>query len=252
LEVHYQPIVDLHTNRIHGFEALARWKHPTRGYIPPLKFIPVAEKSGQISALGDWVLRESCIQAKAWLDEGQAPRSVAVNISAAQILQVGFLESVRRTLKETALPPNLLCLELTESLFVGKSMSAVRKLLTELKALGISTALDDFGTGYSSLAYLEHLPFDKLKIDRSFVRGMQTGKKNVDLMKGIINLAHSLGMTVVAEGAESLGELSLLRELNADSVQGYVYAKPAPATEALTHADQIDRNGVYSKISAQS
>jgi diguanylate cyclase (GGDEF)-like protein len=241
LEVHFQPVVSLSSGLTEGFEALARWRHPTKGYIPPIKFIPVAEKSGLISAIGDWILRASCVQAKAWKDAGQPHRFVAINISAAQILQVGFLDSVRKILRETQLPPELLCLELTESLFVGKSMFTVQKMLAEFKALGIRTALDDFGTGYSSLSYLEHLPFDKLKIDRAFVSGMQQGQKNIELMKGIINLAHALGMSVVAEGAETVAEVSLLRQLNADTVQGYAYAKPAAAEQALARANEIDQ-----------
>lgn len=248
LEVHFQPVVDLQSGFVTGFEALARWNHPTKGYIPPNKFIPVAEKSGVISELGDWILHKSCLQAKAWLDAGNAPRTVAVNISAAQIIQSGFLEKVRNALTKSGLPAELLCLELTESLFVGKSRNTVEKMLVELKLLGVRTALDDFGTGYSSLSYLESLPFDKLKIDRAFVSGMQGGQKNLDLMRGIINLAHALGMSVVAEGAETLEEVSLLRSLNADSVQGFFYATPAPAAVALNIANQIDLQSSSKKV----
>jgi diguanylate cyclase (GGDEF)-like protein len=240
LEVFYQPIVDLKSKKVAGFEALCRWKHPVKGYIPPFKFIPVAEKSGLISELGDWILHASCVQAKAWLDAGHLNRTVSVNVSAAQILQVGFIEKVQATLQKTGLPPHLLCLELTESLFVGKSMHIVTNMLAALKELGVLTALDDFGTGYSSLSYLESLPFDKLKIDRAFVSAMNSGQKNIDLVKGIINLAHALGISVVAEGAETATELALLRSLNADTVQGYVYAKPTPAAEALAIANAID------------
>ncbi len=248
LEVHYQPVVDLKTSLATGFEALARWKHPTKGYIPPFKFIPIAEKSGMISELGDWIMLESCMQAKAWIDAGYTSRTVAVNISAAQIIQSGFIGKVRAALAQSGLPAELLCLELTESLFVGKSMTTVEKILYQLKEIGVRTALDDFGTGYSSLSYLENLPFDKLKIDRAFVTGMKGGRKSIDLMKGIINLAHALGMSVVAEGAESIDEVNTLRELDADSVQGYVYAKPAPATQALAIANQIDEQTNSKKL----
>ncbi len=250
LEVHYQPVVDLKSGFVTGFEALARWNHPLKGYIPPSKFIPIAEKSGIISDLGDWILDESCKQAKAWLDAGHEPRSVAVNISAAQIIQSGFLEKVRHALVESGLPAELLCLELTESLFVGKSRNTVEKMLVELKLLGVRTALDDFGTGYSSLSYLESLPFDKLKIDRAFVSGMQGGQKNLNLMRGIINLAHALGMSVVAEGAETFEEVNLLRSLNADTVQGFFYAKPAPAAVALEIANQIDLQSSSKKVAS--
>ncbi len=240
LEVHFQPIVNLASGKTEGFEALSRWNHPQKGLISPTKFIPIAEKSGQISLLGDWVLSATCQQAKSWIDQGLPPRFVAVNISAAQMLQAGFIEKIRRALYESQLPAHLLCLELTESLFVGKSMVTVQKLLHELKAMGIRTALDDFGTGYSSLSYLEHLPFDKLKIDRAFVKNLHTAKKNVDLLHGIIDLAHALGMTVVAEGAETQEQLEILTKLNADSVQGYIYAKPTAAEDAVQRATEID------------
>ena len=252
LEVHFQPIVNLATGKAEGFEALARWNHAIKGMIPPSKFIPVAEKSGQISVLGDWILRATCHKAKSWIDQGFPHRFVAVNISAAQMLQAGFIEKVRRALQDSQLPAHLLCLELTESLFVGKSMMTVKKLLDEIKAMGIRTALDDFGTGYSSLSYLEHLPFDKLKIDRAFVKSLHAGKKNVDLLHGIIDLAHALGMTVVAEGAETLEQLEILIELNADSVQGYVYAKPALAHEAAKRANEIDMVAEATAIEQQA
>jgi diguanylate cyclase (GGDEF)-like protein len=241
LEVHYQPIINLKSGLTEGFEALARWNHPEKGMISPGLFIPIAEKSGLISALGDWVLRTSCKAAKNWIDNGEPARSVAVNISAAQMLQAGFLEKVRRALSDSGLPANLLCLELTESLFVGKSMNAVQKLLLELKAMGMKTSLDDFGTGYSSLSYLEHLPFDKLKIDRAFIKSLGNGQKNIDLLQGIIALAHALGMSVVAEGAEKIEEVSILKSLNADAVQGYVFARPIPAAEAAARANEIDK-----------
>jgi EAL domain-containing protein (putative c-di-GMP-specific phosphodiesterase class I) len=252
--VHYQPIISLNSGTTEGFEALARWNDPERGMISPAKFIPIAEKSGLISALGDWVLRTTCTTAKSWLDQGEPERTVAVNISAAQMLQVGFIENVRDTLKDSGLPARLLCLELTESLFVGKSMNAVQKLLIELKAMGIRTALDDFGTGYSSLSYLEHLPFDKLKIDRAFVKGLSSGKKSLDLLHGIIELAHALGMTVVAEGAERIDEIDALRFLKADAVQGYYFAKPATAAAALAMANEIDARNAqeYAAISQKN
>jgi diguanylate cyclase (GGDEF)-like protein len=250
LEVFYQPVVDLKTQLVTGYEALTRWKHPVKGYIPPYKFIPAAEKSGLITELGDWILYESCLQAKTWMDAGEPQRTISVNVSAAQILQVGFLEKVRKTLEATGLPPNLLCLELTESLFVGKSMNIVSKMLHAIKAMGVLTALDDFGTGYSSLSYLESLPFDKLKIDRAFVSAMANGQKNIDLIKGIINLAHALGMNVVAEGAETAAELAMLKQLGADTVQGYIYARPTTAKEALVAANVIDAQAQRLETSA--
>lgn len=199
-----------------------------------------AEKSGLISALGDWVLLTACKEVKSWIDNGLQPRSIAVNISAAQMLQADFIARVKRCLQQSQLPPHLLFLELTESLFVGKSMQTIQRLLNELKALGVQTALDDFGTGYSSLSYLEHLPFDKLKIDRAFIMGINNGQKNIGLLRGIVDLAHALGMVVVAEGAELQTEVDILHMLNADSVQGYFFAKPACASEALQKAAEID------------
>ena len=237
----FQPVIDIKTGRVEGFEALARWIDPVKGQIPPNKFIPIAEKSGLISILGTQILTLSCRQAKRWQMAGKENWTVAINVSAAQILQSGFIDQVRGVLHETQLPPHLLCLELTESLFVGKSMLIVQKLLQEFRELGVKTALDDFGTGYSSLSYLEHLPFDKLKIDRAFVKDAKEGTKNTELLKGIISLAHGLGMMVVAEGAETQDELAVLRKLNADSVQGYVFAKPMPADSATMTADLIDQ-----------
>lgn len=247
----FQPVINLKTGRVEGFEALARWIDPVKGLIPPYKFIPVAEKSGLISLLGSQILKLSCQQAKRWHAAGKENWTVAVNVSAAQILQAGFTDQVRKMLHETQLPPHLLCLELTESLFVGKSMLIVQKMLQEFRDLGIKTALDDFGTGYSSLSYLEHLPFDKLKIDRAFVKDAQEGSKNTELLKGIIRLAHGLGMIVVAEGAETQAEIDVLHKFNADSVQGYFYAKPMPADSATITAELIDQKNLpLKKISA--
>ena len=237
----FQPVVNLETGYVEGFEALARWIDPAKGPISPAKFIPAAEKAGLISALGEQILKIACRQAKEWYDAGRPGWTVAVNVSTAQILQSSFVENVRDILAETNLPAHLLCLELTESMFVGKSMSIVQKMLENFRVLGIMTALDDFGTGYSSLSYLEHLPFDKLKIDRAFVKDAREGSKNTELLKGIINLAHGLGMAVVAEGAETELELAVLKKFNADFVQGYAIAKPLPADQATVMADLHDK-----------
>ncbi len=247
----FQPVINIKTGRVEGFEALARWIDPIKGHISPGKFVPIAEKSGLISTLGTKILKLSCQQAKRWQMSGKDNWTVAVNVSAAQILQSGFIDQVRAVLDETQLPPHLLCLELTESLFVGKSMLIVQKMLQDFRDLGIETALDDFGTGYSSLSYLEHLPFDKLKIDRAFVKDAKEGSKNTELLKGIINLAHGLGMIVVAEGAETHSELAVLQKLGADSVQGYIFAKPQPAELATLTANIIDqKNQTPNKLSA--
>jgi diguanylate cyclase (GGDEF)-like protein len=243
----FQPVVSLETGYVEGFEALARWIDPVKGPIPPSKFIPAAEKAGLISALGEQILKIACQQGKIWHDAGRPGWTVAVNISTAQILQSGFVDHVREVLADTNLPAHLLCLELTESMFVGKSMNIVQKMLENFRVLGIMTALDDFGTGYSSLSYLEHLPFDKLKIDRAFVKDARDGSKNTELLKGIINLAHGLGMVVVAEGAETEIELNVLRRFKADFAQGYVISKPLPADQAAIAADLHDKNN-YAKM----
>jgi diguanylate cyclase (GGDEF)-like protein len=240
-KIHYQPQINVESGRVYGFEALLRWTHPLRGEISPNQFIPVAESSGLISEIGKWVLHGACVQAKEWLDEGHSPREVSVNVSAAQILHADFLQEVRAVLEETALPPHLLCLELTESLFIGKSVEKVRKILESLRDLGVLLALDDFGTGYSSLSYLEKLPFDKLKIDQSFVNGCEKDTAKQSILRGIIMLSHSMGMEVVAEGVETPGELALLRKLGADHVQGFAFAEPLPADQVLATAQTITR-----------
>ncbi len=240
LEVHYQPQYHVESGKIVGFEALLRWKHPQHGYISPTIFVPIAEKSGIIGTIGDWVMEESCRQAMAWLDAGEARRSIAVNVSPAQILQSGFVRKVGQALERSNLPPDLLCVELTESLFLGRSLTSVRTILDDLHGLGITLALDDFGTGYSSLAYLSQLPFDKLKIDRSFVSSAHTEPRRREILHSIITMAHSLHMEVVAEGAEEQGEINVLRQLGSDQIQGYGIARPEIAERALATANHID------------
>jgi diguanylate cyclase (GGDEF)-like protein/PAS domain S-box-containing protein len=244
LETRFQPQIDLAANRVAGFETLLRWKHPTRGYIPPTEFVPIAESSSLIGGLGLWVLNAAVLQAKAWLDAGEPPRQIAVNVSAAQIWQTDLEADVARILAETQLPPHLLCLELTESLFADHSEARVRKALTALKQLGVTLALDDFGTGYSSLGYLTQLPFDKLKIDRVFVDGIVDSDRKRNLVKGIAALGKGLGMSVVAEGAEKWEEVTLLRGFGCDEVQGYVFARPEIAETALAFANEFDSAAV--------
>lgn len=236
LQLHYQPQIDLATGRVAGFEALARWTSPTRGSVPPSVFIPVAENSRLICELGVWALRAAAVQAKAWIDAGEPLREIAVNVSAAQIWHSDLLGEVDRILSETGLPPHLLCLELTETLMANQSDGRVRTVLSNLKTRGVTLALDDFGTGYSSLSYLAELPFDKLKIDRSFVRKAMSSAHARELLKGIISLGHGLGLKVQAEGAEDMAEVDVLREFKADLVQGYAFARPAPAAAALAYA----------------
>ncbi|CAN5244555.1 hypothetical protein BH11PSE4_BH11PSE4_37650 [soil metagenome] len=237
LAVHYQPQVNLSSGEVEGFEALMRWNHPVHGNVPPAEFIPIAESSQLICDLGVWILREAAAQAKRWIDSGEPPREVAVNVSASQIWHSDFIGDVVRVLDETGLPPHLLCLELTESLMADHAAGRVRKVLTELKQMGVTLALDDFGTDYSSLGYLTQLPFDKLKIDRIFIDGVAESARARKLLEGIVALGRGLNMTIVAEGAETSAEIDILREFRCDLVQGYVYARPTIAREALAFAN---------------
>jgi diguanylate cyclase (GGDEF)-like protein len=236
LEAWLQPQVDLSGGVVVGFEALLRWRHPTRGLVPPSEFIPIAESSSLISEVGHWVMLESARMAVRWIDEGRPPYEIAVNLSAAQVWQSDIVREVTAILHETGLPPHLLCVELTESMLADHSGGRVRQTLTALKSLGVKLALDDFGTGYSSLGYLVQLPFDKLKIDRLFIDGAARSEKMQHVLRGIVALGHGLGMTVVAEGVEQPDDLALLRLLGCDQVQGYIFAHPRPEAEALAFA----------------
>lgn len=241
LQAHYQPQVDLRTGQVTGFEALLRWTHPERGPISPAEFIPIAESSGLIVDLGLWVLREACRQGRTWLDAGLPPRSVSVNVSPAQIWSMDFETAVSAVLAETGFPAELLCLELTESLFVDHTEQRISHTLTALSRLGVRLALDDFGSGYSSLGYLTRLPFDRLKVDRAFVDGISTAPEKRKLLGGIIALSRGLGMTVVAEGAELPAEADVLGELDCDLVQGFVFSRPVAPDEAPLVAAGIER-----------
>lgn len=243
LSLHYQPQVDLQNNWVVGFEALMRWNHPVHGAIPPSEFIPIAESSQLICDLGLWVLRQAVRQARHWYDTGALACKVSVNVSAAQIWNTDFARDVANTIKEMGLPPHMLCLELTESLLADHTEGRVRSVLLELKRLGVSLALDDFGTDYSSLGYLHQLPFDNLKIDRMFVGGIEMPGRARKLLEGIIALGNGLGMTIMAEGAETQKEVAILREMNCHMVQGYAFARPTPAGEAMNFAESFNRKG---------
>jgi len=244
LHAFYQPQVSIATGKVVGFEALLRWTHRERGPISPAEFIPVAENSGIIVDLGLWILREACQQAKAWLDQGLPPRTMSVNVSPAQFWAMDFETAVAAVLAETGVPAHLLCLELTESLFVDQSEERVSHTLGSLSALGVQLALDDFGSGYSSLGYLTRLPFHRLKVDRAFVDGIAGQPAKRKLLAGIIALSHGLGLSTVAEGAEKRADVDVLRELGCDVVQGYVYSRPvapdaAPAVAASIEAEPL-------------
>jgi EAL domain-containing protein (putative c-di-GMP-specific phosphodiesterase class I) len=208
-------------------EALLRWHHPELGLVQPIEFIPLAEDTGMIVPIGEWVLRTACAQSKSWQGAGFAPLSLAVNLSARQFQQRNLSEMVVRILQETGLNAHDLKLELTESSIMKNAESAVRTL-GELKAMGVKIAIDDFGTGYSSLGYLKRLPIDTLKIDRSFVRDVTADPDDAALVMAIITLAHNLRLKVVAEGVESEEQLSFLHLLRCDEWQGYLCSKPVP------------------------
>lgn len=230
LALHYQPLVDLISGKMVGLEALLRWRHPERGMISPGEFIPLAEESGLIVPIGNWVLREACRQIKAWSNAGLAPRQTSVNVSAVQLSRGRLLESVRAAVDESGIAPEQLELEITESFVMADREHSVR-LLAELRRLGVRLSIDDFGTGYSSLAYLQQLEVHKLKVDMSFVRDMTTNAGNASIVRAIVALGHSLGLEVVAEGVEAVGQARYLRSLHCDTMQGYLVSRPLPADE---------------------
>jgi diguanylate cyclase (GGDEF)-like protein/PAS domain S-box-containing protein len=231
LIVYYQPMVDLETRKLAGFEALVRWKHPQRGLVPPNEFIPVAEETGLIKPMGLWVLQESCRQLRRWQDRGGPPLKVSVNLSGHQLAQPDIVEQVRNTIQTTGIDPRLLAVEVTESALV-RDMAAAAAVLADLRRLHVRVSVDDFGTGYSSLSYLQQLPVDTLKIDRSFVKTMDQEGGRTEIVNAIIMLAHTMGMTVVAEGVETRGQLDALTELRCNAAQGFLFARPLPREEA--------------------
>jgi EAL domain-containing protein (putative c-di-GMP-specific phosphodiesterase class I) len=236
--LHYQSRVDLATGAITGAEALLRWLHPEWGLVRPARFVPLAEETGLIVPIGEFVLLEACRQTRAWIDAGLAPGLTSVNLSARQFREDGLVRKVSRVLEETGLHPQCLELELTEST-VMHDVDAAIATLQGLKSLGVSLSVDDFGTGYSSLSYLENLPLDKLKIDRSFVRdiGAAEGENEGVLAQAIISLGHNLGLHVVAEGVETDAQVRFLRRAGCDEVQGFFYGEVVPAQ----HADLLAR-----------
>jgi diguanylate cyclase (GGDEF)-like protein/PAS domain S-box-containing protein len=226
----YQPIVDVASESITGFEALLRWTHPERGVIPPATFVPVAEESGLVLALGRWVLRTACQQAAVWNAGRGQPVSVTVNLSVRQLQDDSLALDVEGALKESGLPANCLTLEMTESVIM-REPSAARARLHELKQLGVRIAIDDFGTGYSSLSHLQQFPVDILKIDRSFLHRMHQGSQETALVRTIIALAKLLSLATIAEGVEDAHQLQQLRELGCDSMQGFLFGRPMSAEE---------------------
>ncbi|WP_370568636.1 EAL domain-containing protein [Lysinibacillus sp. HST-98] len=232
----YQPQVNLKTGTIESVEALVRWRHPTRGFVPPDVFIPIAEECGLIIPLGKWILETACTQAKAWEKQGLPPMKVAVNLSLGQLFQQDLVEMVQDILQRTNLDPSFLQLEITESMTMN--IDQMTQLLHELKALGIQIAVDDFGTGYSSLSYLKEFPIDCLKIDRTFVRNVPHNPNDEALVSMIISMAKHLRLKVVAEGIEEVEQLSFLIDGGCDYIQGYLFSKPiSPQQMTETYKD---------------
>lgn len=235
----YQPQININSNKIIGFEALMRIESTKLGKLPPYEFIPIAEESGLIVELGEWILKEACRFNKSLIDLGYPPYIVSVNISSVQINRAGFVTMVDNVLKETGLPPNYLELEITESTIVSSITNAV-DLLKSLQDLGVRISLDDFGTGYSSLNYLTSMPINTLKIDKSFIDNISRNEKDSLIAEAIIQLAHSIEVEVIAEGAEYNDQLFVLKNKKCDMVQGYVYSKPLPASRMLAILDSND------------
>ncbi len=229
-ELFYQPQYDLRSGRLIGAEALVRWRHPELGLISPVRFIPLAEEIGLIEPLGRWILDTACAQAKSWESAVYPPISIAVNLSATQVVRGSVVQSVRESLRAAQLPGNRLELELTESVFMDQSAQVVHTLQA-LKELGVSLAIDDFGTGYSSLGYLKHLPIDKLKIDQSFVRDIPGDDNDAAIARAIVALGRSMQMEVIAEGVENADQEVFLHQQDCDAIQGFRYGRPVPADE---------------------
>jgi diguanylate cyclase (GGDEF)-like protein/PAS domain S-box-containing protein len=234
----YQPQMDIATGRIVGLEALLRWQHPDLGLVPPDKFIGIAENSGLIVPIGEWVLRTACSQAQKWQNEGLPPVTLAVNVSAVQFRQEGFCELIRRVLQETRLSPQYLELELTESLLLANA-ELMLSVVQKLEAMGLTLAIDDFGTGYSSFSYLKQFRANKLKIDRSFVRDIAVNPDDAAITAAIISMAKSLRLKVIAEGVEDEAQMSFLRAHHCDQIQGYYFSKPLAVDKV---ADKLRSN----------
>jgi EAL domain-containing protein (putative c-di-GMP-specific phosphodiesterase class I) len=232
LQLHYQPIVSLQSGQITGMEALVRWPHPERGFISPAEFIPLAEETGLIVPIGEWVLQTACRQNKIWQDMGYNQLRVAVNISARQIQGRNLLELVQEVLADTELAPENLEIEITESLEMMRNLDLNTSTLNSLSDLGVKISIDDFGNRYSSLVYLKLFPINNIKIDKSFVDDMAYVADSAAITAGIITMAHNLRLKVIAEGVETQEQLSCLRTQQCDEIQGYLFSQPVSASDA--------------------
>jgi EAL domain-containing protein (putative c-di-GMP-specific phosphodiesterase class I) len=228
LDLHYQPLVDLQDNTIVGCESLLRWRHRERGMISPMEFIPLAEETGLIVPLGEWVLRTACAEAALWPE----PIKVAVNVSPVQFKTGNFVQMVVGALADSRLPARRLELEITEAVLIG-DVEAALSVLHQLRDLGVRIALDDFGTGYSSLSYLQRFPFDKIKIDRSFVKDVGAADGSLAIVQAVVSIAKSRHMTTTAEGVEIETQRELLRALGCTEMQGFLFSPALPEAEFL-------------------
>jgi EAL domain-containing protein (putative c-di-GMP-specific phosphodiesterase class I) len=230
LEVYYQPKINLKTRQVIGSEALLRWNHPQKGLISPNKFIPLAEANGLILPINEWVIETACHQTKLWQNNGLKYLTIAVNLSISQFKQTDLFHKITQILLRTNLEAKYLELELTEKILIDNTQANVRRL-SSIQNLGIQIALDDFGTGYSSLSYLQQFPFDIVKIDRCFVRDIDKNRTNAVITKTTIEMAHQLGLRVVAEGVETQAEYDFLKQNYCDEIQGFLISYPLSATE---------------------
>ena len=237
----YQPQVDIQQGRIVGIEALIRWQHPERGMVPPDQFIGIAEETGLIVPIGEWVLQQSCNQLQLLLDAGLPAIHVSVNLSVRQLREASLVDKVGEALRLSGLESSMLDLEITESMLMS-DMDRVKRTLRELSDLGVSISVDDFGTGHSSLAYLKQFPISTLKVDRSFIRDIPDDKDDVAITIAIINLARGLGIRTVAEGVESREQLDFLKQQKCNLMQGYYFSKPVTYEEivSLLQQEQAD------------
>jgi len=229
-ELYYQPKVNTSSGAVRSAEALIRWRHPSRGLIPPDGFIPLAEECGLIGAIGEWVVREACRQARAWQDAKLPPMRISVNLSPSQFRGGGLTDTIRRALDDMGLEAQYLEIELTESAVMSDPEESIA-ILEELSQMGVLVSVDDFGTGYSSMSYLRRLPIDKLKIDRVFINEIVSRPEDASIVRAIVSLAHSLRLKVVAEGVETPAQLDFLRAVGCDEYQGYHFSRPVPASE---------------------
>jgi EAL domain-containing protein (putative c-di-GMP-specific phosphodiesterase class I) len=238
LELFYQPIIDIQNDRMHGYEALLRWRHPTRGLVSPIDFIPLAEDTGLIVEIGRRSILEAAKQIAAWAPSGGGkPPQVAVNVSGRQFAAEGLLDDIENALRITEIPPGCLKLEVTESLVMDNPERTV-DLLKRIMAIGCKVSIDDFGTGYSSLSHLHRFPFNTLKIDRSFIVRMADTREGFEIVRVIASMAKVLERDVVAEGVEELPQVGMLREMGVEFVQGYVFSKPLPVPEATAFLEK--------------